>query len=107
MAAGNTNGCGGAEVVVSADHPALAGHFPDNPIVPGVVVLTHVLEAAERLGYSVSGVINTKFSALLLPGETAVITFAEQRNGIGFAVLRGSTEVARGLLDCTLLGTRR
>jgi 3-hydroxymyristoyl/3-hydroxydecanoyl-(acyl carrier protein) dehydratase len=30
---------------VAANHPALAGHFPGNPIVPGVVILETVIEA--------------------------------------------------------------
>lgn len=104
MAAGNTAEPGKSEIVIPSDHPALAGHFPGNPIVPGVVVLTHVLEAAGQRGYSVKGVINTKFSSLLLPDETAVIEFKEQRSGIGFVVLRDVTEIARGLLDCTPIG---
>jgi acyl-coenzyme A synthetase/AMP-(fatty) acid ligase len=29
---------------ISAEHPALPGHFPGNPIVPGVVTLDHVLD---------------------------------------------------------------
>lgn len=36
-----------SEIIVPADHPALAGHFPGNPIVPGVVLLDAVLDAIQ------------------------------------------------------------
>ena len=35
---------------LSPRHPALAGHFPGNPIVPGVVLLDHAIHALARLG---------------------------------------------------------
>ena len=35
--------------VIAADHPSLAGHFPGNPIVPGVVILEEVVRAFECL----------------------------------------------------------
>ena len=30
---------------IAADHPATAGHFPGNPLVPGVVLLDEVITA--------------------------------------------------------------
>lgn len=35
--------------IVAADHPCLAGHFPGDPIVPGVLILDHVLAAIEAM----------------------------------------------------------
>ena len=35
------------EVRVAADHPSLQGHFPGNPIVPGVVLLDTVIANVE------------------------------------------------------------
>ncbi|RBC43168.1 hypothetical protein BRN41_12545, partial [Xanthomonas oryzae pv. oryzae] len=37
------------DFVVPHDHPCLPGHFPGRPVVPGVVVLDHVLQAVEAL----------------------------------------------------------
>lgn len=37
---------------VAADHPALAGHFPGDPVVPGALMLAIVhAQATERLGF--------------------------------------------------------
>lgn len=85
--------------VVAPQHPALAGHFPGNPLVPGVVILRQVIEAAVQLGYRVSAVGNVKFSAMLLPDEQAEITFNEKAKGLAFAVKRGEVTLASGQLD--------
>ena len=35
-------------IAIGSDHPSLAGHFPGNPIVPGVVLLDEAIAAIGR-----------------------------------------------------------
>jgi 3-hydroxymyristoyl/3-hydroxydecanoyl-(acyl carrier protein) dehydratase len=43
-----------ARFAVPADHPCLPGHFPGRPVVPGVVLLDAVMEAARAAGLGVA-----------------------------------------------------
>jgi predicted LPLAT superfamily acyltransferase len=49
--------------IIAADHPALDGHFPGNPVVPGVIVLEQVQRALEeRIGaLRLTGLPQVKF----------------------------------------------
>jgi 3-hydroxyacyl-[acyl-carrier-protein] dehydratase len=73
---------------VAADHPALPGHFPGEPIVPGVVLLNEVLSAIPGRVH----IPSAKFHAPLLPGEE----FAIRIEGTRFNVHRGETLIASG-----------
>jgi 3-hydroxymyristoyl/3-hydroxydecanoyl-(acyl carrier protein) dehydratase len=55
--------------VIRADHPSLPGHFPDAPLVPGVVILDEVLEALIewRQNFQLAGIRTVKFLAPLKP----------------------------------------
>ena len=75
---------------IGADHPALPGHFPGNPIVPGVVLLNEVLSAVPRR----MDIPWAKFHAPLMPGEE----FAIRIDGHRFSVHRGDTLIASGSL---------
>ncbi len=90
------------EFSVPHNHPALPGHFPGHPIVPGVVILDAVIRAVESAfpgGSRILGAPAIKFLAPLLPGETAQIQFAAPDNNlIRFTVTRGSTPLASGQL---------
>lgn len=63
------------EFAIPADHPCLPGHFPGQPIVPGVVVLDRVLAAIEAQ-HGALGALRmpqVKFLQPLLPEQTARI----------------------------------
>jgi 3-hydroxyacyl-[acyl-carrier-protein] dehydratase len=89
-----------ATVRIPADHPALPGHFPGRPIVPGVVLLQCVLDEAERwLGkkLSVGGLPQAKFSAPLLPEQDAELELRLTKNELRFSVTRNAQVVTQGL----------
>jgi 3-hydroxyacyl-[acyl-carrier-protein] dehydratase len=65
--------------VVPADHPALAGHFPDNPIVPGVVLLEQAL-AMLPAGRRLARVDSVKFHASLMPGINCTVRWRDVAN---------------------------
>ena len=61
--------------VVPGTHPCLPGHFPGRPLVPGVVILDHVIAAIEA-AHGALGPLRlpqVKFVQPLLPDETAEI----------------------------------
>lgn len=88
-----------APLRIEASHPALPGHFPGNPVVPGVVVLQRVAAALKAWrGQRVAG-LDAKFLAPLLPGQDAMIQLREDGVRVRFAVVRGDTLLARGLLE--------
>lgn len=78
-------------LVIPADHPSLAGHFPGNPIVPGLVILEEVVQALEswRPGSRTVGMPVVKFLAPLRPEQAFTIHFAESgTHGIRFECIR-------------------
>jgi 3-hydroxymyristoyl/3-hydroxydecanoyl-(acyl carrier protein) dehydratase len=91
---------------IATDHPAFAGHFPGQPLLPGAALLALVLDALVqrpalhmRLG-TTPRIDNTKFLVPVGPGAQLRITFREQGSGVAFEVHGdGNTVVARGQLS--------
>ena len=75
---------------VAPSHPALPGHFPGDPIVPGVVLLDEVLRALPGR----MDIARAKFHAPLRPAEEFVIRIEHNK----FSVHRGDTLIASGSL---------
>jgi acyl-coenzyme A synthetase/AMP-(fatty) acid ligase len=64
----------GFDLSFPADHPALPGHFPGNPIVPGVALVDAVVAQLEQFtGRRVIRVQQAKFRSALRPNERAVV----------------------------------
>jgi 3-hydroxyacyl-[acyl-carrier-protein] dehydratase len=61
---------------IPADHPSLPGHFPGQPVVPGVLILDEIAaRACDALGGGLrpARVPQVKFVAPLLPEQEARI----------------------------------
>ncbi|MFJ4290768.1 AMP-binding protein [Cupriavidus sp. NPDC089707] len=93
--------------VIDAGHPAMAGHFPGNPIVPGVVLLDHALLAlGSALGRPLvptqAGTI--KFLSPVRPGERVEIEHdaepaADGSDRLCIKLRSAGREVASGTLQ--------
>ncbi len=85
-----------SEFAIAATHPALPGHFPGQPIVPGVLLLGHALEAALALPHWAAQIgasprlAVVKFLAPVLPdanGATLRVHFDDLGARVRFEVL--------------------
>jgi acyl-coenzyme A synthetase/AMP-(fatty) acid ligase/3-hydroxymyristoyl/3-hydroxydecanoyl-(acyl carrier protein) dehydratase len=86
---------------VAASHPSLPGHFPGQPIVPGVLILDRVMQQlSAQSGREAVSLPRVKFSSPLLPEEAARVQFTSRDGAVSFRVsaLRSGTEqvVAEG-----------
>ena len=71
-------------LAVAADHPAYAGHFPGQPILPGVVLLDETLHAlAVQLGGADAAwqLKSVKFHSPVQPGEQLALHAVESPAG--------------------------
>ncbi len=97
----NSESAAEREFTVPADHPAFAGHFPGRPVLPAVVLLDTVLEAARDCfdgQLSVAGLPHAKFTASLVPGDRGTIRLKLTATALEFEVRRGPERVAQGVL---------
>lgn len=85
------------DLTIPPDHPAFAGHFPGNPVVPGVVLLDLAQCAVERaLGRTVTGLAVAKFHRPLRPGETVRLQVTEAGDAARFVLELDGQKVADG-----------
>jgi len=93
-----------AESYIKADAPHFKGHFPDLPILPGVMVIETVAQAGalivslskgleEGTFIAFSGVEQAKFRRPVYPGETLLIKARIEKERRGFYKFSGEALV--------------
>jgi acyl-CoA synthetase (AMP-forming)/AMP-acid ligase II len=92
-------------LLIPADHPAFAGHFPGQPLLPGAALLSLLMQTlqalplvAQRLG-TTPRIDNAKFLAPVGPGAQLRIRLREQGSALIFEMRNDSVIVARGQLS--------
>jgi 3-hydroxyacyl-[acyl-carrier-protein] dehydratase len=89
-------------LTIAPDHPALGGHFPGMPVVPGVVLLDHALHAiglAIGADLSACRIGSVKFLGPVLPGQTVDVLHESGDDGcVRFTLMHGARKVASGVL---------
>jgi 3-hydroxyacyl-[acyl-carrier-protein] dehydratase len=93
---------GSAPLLIAADHPAFAGHFPGMPIVPGVVLLDEALHAmGASIGTDLSAcqISSVKFLSPVRPGEPVSVRYEiSGQRSIRFDIVSDERKVASGTI---------
>ncbi len=88
---------------IAADHPAYAGHFPGNPILPGVVLLDealHTLAAREGFALPAGQIKSAKFFSPVVPTDALRLNYAARAAGVfHFEVVAGDRVAASGVIS--------
>lgn len=90
------------ELRIEADHPAFDGHFPGQPVLPGVALLAEVIESgyddpvlAAGLGAS-PRLVAAKFFIPVAPGSSLRVTWRMTAKTLDWRVSQGERDVATG-----------
>lgn len=84
---------------VPSDHPALAGHFPGDPLLPATVILDWLDQlACDALGHGLAGAsTQAKFLRPARPGERLQARLTPLPNGgLGFEIRIGGELAVSG-----------
>lgn len=90
-----------AWISIAEDHPALPGHFPGAPVVPGVLLLDELVSAAERQlerTLRIAGLPQVKFLAPVLPRQQLRCALEIEGDRLAFRIERDGQPIARGSL---------
>jgi 3-hydroxyacyl-[acyl-carrier-protein] dehydratase len=85
---------------VPLNHPAFAGHFPNMPILPGVVLLDmaiHAMADAHLLDVAHYQISTVKFLSPAKPGEDLTIEHSQSsQSALSFCISAAERQIAIG-----------
>jgi 3-hydroxyacyl-[acyl-carrier-protein] dehydratase len=91
---------------IASNHPAFAGHFPGQPLLPGVSLLAEVLEAVlnepeltAQIG-NAPRIAAVKFLAPVRSGASLTVHLEPGPRGLRFEVREGEQLAASGQFEC-------
>jgi 3-hydroxyacyl-[acyl-carrier-protein] dehydratase len=89
---------------ITADHPSLPGHFPDAPLVPGVLILDEVLAALRdwREDCELTAIRTVKFLHPLRPEQRFTICLSASHDGsseVNFCCRIQASVIVEGQLE--------
>jgi 3-hydroxymyristoyl/3-hydroxydecanoyl-(acyl carrier protein) dehydratase len=97
-------------LTIPADHAAFAGHFPGNPIVPGVVLLDeslHSIATALAAPVAQCTIVAAKFLSAAHPGESLQLHFEHgDQQRVSFTIHAADRRIATGVVSIPTLAVR-
>ncbi len=83
-------------------HPALEGHFPDEPLLPGAVLLDealHAIETAEASSGRLWRIGSVKFLGAVADGAGLLLDYERTASGtLRFTIREGERPIVTGTL---------
>jgi len=90
---------------IDLNHPSLKGHFPGQPIVPGVVILDELIKAfRKKRGHpcKIQKIPSVKFLLPLEPGARIEFIFDISNNLVRFTGKCGEKNIVLGQLEYSI-----
>jgi 3-hydroxyacyl-[acyl-carrier-protein] dehydratase len=88
-----------ATVTLNAQHPVFSGHFPGNPVVPGVCqvqMIKELVEKAVKMPLKLRESDNIKFLAMISPETTPQVEIAIQIKHMPEKVISATATISSG-----------
>lgn len=91
---------------IQTTHASLKGHFPNNPVIPGVIILDEIINIIKTIKpeFTVNSIPMVKFIHPLLPEQKVIVEITEKtETTISFSCSHNNTKLVTGQLALTRL----